>query len=111
MGRQTGDQSQLFYLFNLEKRIPARHLLRRINPIVTRVLADLREKLKPFYSETIASSACVFGVSPAPATSSTLRPSCKILRHSQTTSGGHRRTSKLPRVSHKRGAANLSASA
>jgi hypothetical protein len=23
MGRQTGDQSQLFYLFNLERRIPA----------------------------------------------------------------------------------------
>ena len=22
MGRQTGDQSQLFYLFNLERRIP-----------------------------------------------------------------------------------------
>jgi hypothetical protein len=39
MGRQMGDQSQLFYLFNLEKRVPARHLLRRINPIVTRVLA------------------------------------------------------------------------
>ena len=51
MGRQTGDQSQLFYLFNLEGRIPAGHLLRRINPIVTRVLADLREKLGPFYSE------------------------------------------------------------
>jgi hypothetical protein len=51
MGRQAGDQSQLFYLFNLEERIPVRHLLRRINPIVTRVLADLREKLKPFYSE------------------------------------------------------------
>src|SRR5208282_3032614 len=51
MGRQAGDQSQLFYLFNLEERIPACHLLRRINPIVTRVLADLREKLKPFYSE------------------------------------------------------------
>jgi len=51
MGWQTGDQSQLFYLFNLEERIPARHLLRRINPIVTRVLADLREKLRPFYSE------------------------------------------------------------
>ena len=28
MGRQTVDQSQLFYLFNLEERIPARHLLR-----------------------------------------------------------------------------------
>ena len=51
MGRQTGDQSQLFYLFNLERRIPTGHLLRRINPIVTRVLADLREKLAPFYSD------------------------------------------------------------
>jgi hypothetical protein len=37
-------------LFNLEDRIPADHLLRRINPIVTRVLADLREKLASFYS-------------------------------------------------------------
>ena len=36
MGRQTGDQSQLFYLFNLEQRIPRSHLLRRINPGVTR---------------------------------------------------------------------------
>ena len=48
MGRQTCDQSQLFYLFNLEARIPAGHLLRRINPIVTRVLADLREELAAF---------------------------------------------------------------
>ncbi len=51
MGRQTGDQSQLFYLFNPENRIPAGHLLRRINPIVTRVLTDLRDKLAPFYSD------------------------------------------------------------
>ncbi len=51
MGRQKVDQSQLFYLFNLEERIPARHLLRRINPTVTGILADLREKLGPFYSE------------------------------------------------------------
>ena len=51
MARQTGDQSQLFYLFNLERRIPTGHLLRRINPIVTRVLMALREKLAPFYSE------------------------------------------------------------
>ena len=51
MGRQTGDQSQFFYLFNLEQRIPVHHLLRRINPIVTRILADLREKLAPFYSD------------------------------------------------------------
>src|SRR6188474_2269472 len=51
MGRQTGDQSQLFYLFNLEGRIPAGHLLRRINPVVTRILADLHETLVPFYSD------------------------------------------------------------
>ena len=47
MGRQGGDQSQLFYLFNLERRIPECHLLRRINPEVTRIVADLHEKLAP----------------------------------------------------------------
>jgi transposase len=51
MGRQKVDQSQLFYLFNLEGRIPPHHLLRRINPVVTLILADVREKLEPFYSE------------------------------------------------------------
>jgi len=51
MGRQTGDQSQLFYLFNLERRIPSAHLLRRINPVVTRILVELRDKLAAFYSE------------------------------------------------------------
>jgi transposase len=51
MGRQAGDQRQLFYLFNLEDRIPADHLLRRINPLVTRILADLRERLASFYSD------------------------------------------------------------
>jgi transposase len=51
MGRQRVDQSQLFYLFNLEEQIPADHLLRRLNPIVTRVLVDLREMLAPFYSD------------------------------------------------------------
>ena len=51
MGRQTGDQSQLFYLFNLERRIPAGNLLRRINPVVTRILVELRDKLAAFYSD------------------------------------------------------------
>jgi transposase len=51
MGRQTGDQSQLFYLFNLERRIPAGNLLRRINPVVTRILFELRDKLASFYSD------------------------------------------------------------
>jgi hypothetical protein len=39
MGRQTGDQSQLFCLFNLERRIRAGHLLRRIKPVVARIAA------------------------------------------------------------------------
>jgi transposase len=51
MGRQTSDQSQLFYLFNLERRIPASHLLCRINPVVSQILADMRERLEPFYSD------------------------------------------------------------
>ena len=51
MGQQSGDQSQLFYLFNLEQRIPWRHLLRRINPVMTQVLAGIRPKLRAFYSE------------------------------------------------------------
>ena len=51
MGQQTGDQSQLFYLFNLERRIPAGHLLRLINPVVAQILIELRERLTPFYSE------------------------------------------------------------
>jgi transposase len=51
MGRQAGDQSQLFYLFNLERRIPTGNLLRRINPVVTRILVELRDKLASFYSD------------------------------------------------------------
>jgi hypothetical protein len=35
-----------------KERIPARPLRHRIHPIATRVLADLGEKLKPFYRET-----------------------------------------------------------
>jgi hypothetical protein len=45
MGRQKVDQGRLFYLFNLEGRIPSQHLLRCINPTIMRILADLREKL------------------------------------------------------------------
>jgi len=50
-GSARGDQRQLFYLFNLEDCIPAEHLLSRINPIVTAVLGDLRDKLVSFYSD------------------------------------------------------------
>ena len=39
------------YLFNLEELIPASHLLRRINPVVTRVLAERARNSTPFYSD------------------------------------------------------------
>ena len=49
MGRQTVDQSQLFYLFNLEKRIPERHLFLAASiRIVGRILAEFRRELAPF---------------------------------------------------------------
>jgi transposase len=51
MGRQEADQGQLFYLFNLERRIPPDHLLRRINPVVAQIMLEVREKLAPFYSD------------------------------------------------------------
>src|SRR5918996_1428200 len=51
MGRQTGDQTSLFYEFRLEDRIPKDHLLRRINVFVGRVLDSVREQLKPYYSD------------------------------------------------------------
>ncbi len=47
MGRQTGDQSQLFYLFNLEERIPGPICGRRINPVVTRVLGSAQSRAGP----------------------------------------------------------------
>ena len=51
MGRQSGDQSSLFYEFRLEDRIPKNHLLRHINVFVTGALADVHEQLDPYYSE------------------------------------------------------------
>jgi len=51
MGRQDRDQGQLFYEFKLDEVIPRNHLLRGMNVFVTTALADLRQQLKPFYSE------------------------------------------------------------
>ena len=50
MGERTAAQEQLFYEFSLERHIPADHLLRAIDRFVD--LAELREQLRPFYSET-----------------------------------------------------------
>lgn len=52
MGRQTADQAQLFYSFNLDERIPASHLLRRIDVFVTQALADIHDDLAFYYSHT-----------------------------------------------------------
>jgi len=52
MGRQDGrSEPGWFYTLQPEKRIPERYLLRRINPIVDRILANFRETLAPFYRE------------------------------------------------------------
>jgi hypothetical protein len=56
MGRQTGDQSQLLYLFNLERPIPACHPLRQINPVVTRLIAA---QWRSSYAGLICSSVSI----------------------------------------------------
>jgi transposase len=48
MGRQGHDQTKLFYEFCLEDRVPADHLLRKIDRFLD--LNTLRQGLTPFYS-------------------------------------------------------------
>ena len=50
MGWQNGGQVKLFYEFCLEDRVPADHLLRRIDRFLD--LSNLRHELAPFYSRT-----------------------------------------------------------
>jgi hypothetical protein len=50
MGERTVAQEALFYSFILERHVPAAHLLRSIDRFVD--LSDVREHLRPFYSET-----------------------------------------------------------
>lgn len=52
MGRQTADQTRLFYEFHLEGRVPGNHLLRRINGFVTAALSNLHDELASYYSHT-----------------------------------------------------------
>lgn len=49
MGERTVMQSALFYEFNLERHVPADHLIRSIDRFVD--LSRIREHLRPFYSE------------------------------------------------------------
>jgi hypothetical protein len=50
MGQNSGNQSRLFYSFNLNEHVPANHLLRGIDQFLD--LADLRAYLAPFHSHT-----------------------------------------------------------
>jgi transposase len=51
IGRQSGDQTSLFYEFRLDDRIPKEHLLRRIEGFVAPILVEVREQLKSYYSK------------------------------------------------------------
>ncbi len=50
MGEQLGRQDRLFYEFCLDDRVPADHLLRRIDAVLD--LSWLRAELAPYYSNT-----------------------------------------------------------
>jgi len=50
MGDRTVMQEALFYSFSLEDHVPQSHLLRAVDRFVD--LDGIREKLRPFYSET-----------------------------------------------------------
>ena len=51
IGWQSGDQTNLFYEFRLDDRIPKDHLLRRIEGFVAPILGEVREQLKSYYSK------------------------------------------------------------
>jgi len=51
MGRGRGDQTSLFYQFRLDERVPKDQLLRRIDGYVTAALADMHDRLRPYYSD------------------------------------------------------------
>jgi len=50
MGEHSGSQNRFFYRFNLEDRVPADHLLRKIDAVLD--LSKLRSQLAPHYSHT-----------------------------------------------------------
>ena len=54
MGARIGGQERLFYEYSLEDRVPADHLLRRIDAVFD--LDWLRGELVPYYSHTGRSS-------------------------------------------------------
>ena len=50
MGERSKSQGRFFYRFDLEQRVPADHLLRKIDAVLD--LSKLRSQLAPYYSHT-----------------------------------------------------------
>jgi transposase len=50
MGRQEGGQAQFFYEFDLDKVVPAEHLVRQIEAVLD--LSWVHKELAPYYSHT-----------------------------------------------------------
>ena len=50
MGERSGSQGRFFYRFDLEERVPADHLLRKIDSVID--LSAVRARLAPHYSHT-----------------------------------------------------------
>jgi hypothetical protein len=67
MGRQTGDQSQLFYLFNLEKCIPPRQCQTPRTPageiVSPRCLSSLATRIWPNAGRSKASATTASSIS------------------------------------------------
>jgi hypothetical protein len=49
MGLQRNDQAQFFDSLHLDERVPASHLLRRIDVFATWALADIHREIATFY--------------------------------------------------------------
>jgi len=50
MGRRAGGQGQFFYAFDLDKVVPADHLVQQINAVLD--LNRVHKELAPYYSRT-----------------------------------------------------------
>ena len=50
MGRRAGGQGQFFYAFDLDKVVPADHLVRQIDSMID--LSWVHKELAPYYSHT-----------------------------------------------------------
>jgi len=50
MGRREGGQGQFFYAFDLDKVVPADHLVRQVDSVID--LSWVHKELAPYYSDT-----------------------------------------------------------